>query len=228
MKRIKILKIIFEQEIKPYQVSKLRGAIANLIGNDGVLFHNHLSDNKLRYSYPLIQYKIANKKATLICIDKGTNEVNMLFNKDNLDIDLEGTRLNLTINSLNANYHIMQVWDKFFNYSIVNWLGLNSKNYEIYNKMDSEVERIQFLEKILVGNILSMAKGLGINVDKKIELKIQKIESSRVIKYKDADLTVFNMKFKANFFIPNNLGLGKGVSHGYGNVREIKKYKRDE
>jgi len=35
----------------------------------------------------------------------------------------------------------MQVWDKWFNYSILNWLALNPDNHKKYEDIKSEIEK---------------------------------------------------------------------------------------
>ena len=47
---------------------------------------------------------------------------------------------------------------KMINYHIHNWLPLNSDNYKKYQNISILSERINFLEKILIGNILSLQK----------------------------------------------------------------------
>ena len=55
--------------------------------------------------------------------------------------------------------------DKEYHYKVHNWLPLNSNNYKEYQGMDSIVNKIQLLERVLVGNILSLLKGIGVHVD---------------------------------------------------------------
>ena len=43
MKKIRVLKICFEQEIPSREIPGLRGTIIEKIGRDKILFHNHLS-----------------------------------------------------------------------------------------------------------------------------------------------------------------------------------------
>ncbi len=76
------------------------------------------------------------------------------------------------------------------------------------------VEKTQFLEQILRGNILSFAKGLGIFIDKQVECVITQLSEPTVKRYKDVKLTMFDAEFTTNVSIPDYAGLGKGVSKG--------------
>jgi hypothetical protein len=55
------------------------------------------------------------------------------------------------------------------------WLALNRENYRRYADAPSWHERRELLRKILVGNILSAAKGLGYTVDEQIRLDFGRV-----------------------------------------------------
>jgi len=222
MKQIKILYVSFKDEIKAYEIPAFRGAIAAKTGTDNLLFHNHLGNNKLNYSYPLIQYKRLNKKPTIVCVDQGVDEIHKFFENRNWGVKLSGRELDMKIDKLYMNEFKMQVWDKDFRYTIRNWIALNQENYRKYEETESLTERIAFLERILTGNLLAFAKGIEWTVDKQIRVRILEILGSRPVKLKSQRLMGFDIEFKSNVFIPNQIGLGKSVSLGYGVVRESK------
>jgi len=227
VKKLKVLEIIFNPEIQGRQISAFRGAIAEKVGLENILFHNH-TQNRLRYNYPYIQYKRLHKKAAIICIDQGVDEIYKLFNQPDWKINLNGEQLELKIEKLNVNSFSLNVWDKFFAYRIFNWLALNPENHKKFRSTDNLTERIKILEKILTANILSFAKGVNwqLEENKKIELHITNIIAEKVTKYKNIPHVAFDVEFKTNVFIPQHIGLGKAVSHGYG-VIYIKKHKQN-
>ncbi len=224
MKKIRILEIIFAPEIKGRQISAFRGAIANKVGHDSILFHNHIG-NGFRYSYPYIQYKRLRKKASIICVEQGVDEIYKLFNQPNWKINLNGDEIELKIEKLNVNAFNLNIWDKLFGYRIFNWLALNPENHKKYSSTDSLTEKIQILENILTANILSFAKGVNWQLEKKknIDVKISEIIGEKVTKFKNTPRVAFDIKFKTNVFIPQHIGLGKAASHGYGVVYAVKK-----
>jgi len=220
--KIKVLNITFENDLSFNDITKFRGAIINSLEDKEIsfLFHNHTQDG-FRYKYPLIQYKVYNKKAGILCIEEGTEQIHNYFNSSNHNLMIGDKKEEFKIESINLNQFTMQVWDKWFNYSIINWLALNSDNYKKYEELNSEFEKDEFLENLLKANILSFAKGIDWTIDKPINVRINEIQSIRKIKYKDQLRLSFNINFKTNVFLPNYIGLGKGVSIGYGTVKQI-------
>jgi len=186
------------------------------------LFHNH-EKNSFRYSYPLIQYKRIGKKPHLVCIEEGIDEVHHFFENKQEGLFLGKRPYELVVDQIRLNKFNMQVWDKSFNYLIQDWFPLNQKNYKTYKEITSEIKQFSFLEKILIGNILSFAKGVDWNIDKEIELKITNIIRTNHISLKGVKREAFTLNFKCNVFLPNYISLGKNASLGYGTVREIKK-----
>jgi len=220
MKKIRVLKICFEQEIPSREIPRLRGAIIEKTGRDKILFHNHIGEDGLRYAYPLIQYKVVDRKGCMICLDEGTDEIHAFLGQRNWDIHLGEQKMTLSIESLAANNFNLNVSDHQSTYSIDKWLAFNEENYKKYTALTALSDKISFLEKILTGNILSFAKGVGYNVEKNIEVHIQHIQREFFSKYKGAGLQAFDLTFRTNFSLPDFIGLGKGVSTGYGVVNK--------
>lgn len=127
-----------------------------------------------------------------------------------------------------VNQFNMNVWDKTFHYNIKNWVALSSDNYKKYIAIQNELEKEAFLEKILIGNIISMAKGIKWQIDKEVKLKIVSIDDEHFVAFKENKLHAFNLSFKTNVFLPTGIGLGKSVSFGFGNISSIKKSQVNE
>lgn len=219
MESIKTLIVRFDNELKRYELSKFRGAVIDLIGNDDVYFHNHFED-RLRYAYPLIQYKRINGKAALMCFNEGTDSIGRLFVSDQKNIRLGERELLLELNEMKANKFRVQVWDRLFKYRIRGWLPLNSENFARYKQLDSLIEKTDMLQRALVGNILSFGKGVGVHFDKQIECVITKFDEPFLVKHKQTSFMAFDVEFKCNVSIPDFAGLGKGASHGFGIVTQ--------
>lgn len=220
--------IKFCNEIRFCDIPYFRSGILQAMEYDAnLLFHNHISETEFRYSYPLIQYKRINKKAAIVCLGDGASVIGEFFVKQNLKVPIKGQIVELNIDSLKPRNYNVQIWDTMFVYRIRKWLPLNSENYERYQELEGVVERTSFLEKILIGNILSMAKGLDINIKEEIKCKILSIEPPRLMLAKGVKLMAFDVEFKTNFSIPEYVGLGKHASLGFGTVTK-KRYKNEE
>lgn len=220
LKKIKLLTVIFDADLKAYEIPAFRSAIIEKTGRENILFHNHLNDSEFLYKYPLIQYKVIGGKPCILCIDYGVDEIHKYFDKKDWNINIGDRWLEMKIASLNMNQFTMQVWDKKFQYTIRNWIALNQENVKIYEEMEGLAQKAAFLEKTLTANILSMAKGIDWQVDKPIEVKITEMHDMRPVSLKGRKLLGFNLDFSTNVFIPNYMGLGKSVSLGYGVVRQ--------
>ncbi len=116
----------------------------------------------------------------------------------------------------------MQVWNKKFDYSIHNWIALIQENYPKYQALEILTERISFLEKTLIANIISFAKGIEWTIDKPIKLHIKEIKDTKSVTLKGKKIKGFDMDFTCNVFLPNYIGLGKSVSLGFGVVKQKK------
>ena len=118
---------------------------------------------------------------------------------------------------------LIQTWEDTFDYHISRWLPLNSKNYQQYQNTEGLVEKIALLENILKGNLLSMLKGLDIHLEQELIVKITQLSEPYILYNKGIGMTAFNADFKCNLTIPNNVGIGKNASIGYGVVNLEKK-----
>ena len=223
VKQLRYLTIIFEPEIRAKQIPLFRGAIINKVGKELDLFHNH-SENGYIYRYPLIQYKRIKKHPAIICLEKGIDEIRHLFENPDWRLKLGEEEIELSVKDLKVRKVNLNVWDRMFNYKIFNWLALNEKNYKIYKEIESMVDKLQFLEKILVSNIVLFAKEIGWELpkDRKVQVKITHFLKDKKTYFKGVPLIAFDLVFKTNVFLPNYIGLGKGVSFGYGKLAKLK------
>lgn len=224
MKKLRLVEIIFDNEIRAEEINAFRGAVIKKVGRDSILYHNHIEET-FRFSYPLIQYKRINGYAAILSLGEGIEELPKLFTNPDLKITLNGREMELKIKKLRLNQYNLNVYDTYFYYRILNWIGLNEKNYRQYLEIEEATERIKLLERILVANILSFAKGIDwfIEEGKKVEVKILKIEKERMKKYKNLSKLMFDFEIKTNVFLPPHIGLGKAPSVGYGVVYKKEK-----
>lgn len=218
--KIKVLKIVFGQEISLKEIPLFRGAVIGSLESNDVLFHNHDGDG-LRYSYPLIQYKRIGGKAAIVCVGDGTGSIGEFFASGNFDVSIGERKVNLKVDSIDARKMLVQVWDTLFVYRIRKWLPLNKENYERFVGMDGLAEKYALLEQLMTGNILSFAKGIGIHFDDQVKCKITEVSTSMPIFYKGVRFMGFDAMFKTNVSLPDYVGLGKGVSLGMGMVKRF-------
>ncbi len=223
MPRLRTLEVIFDFEIAPYEVPAFRSAVIELVGREHVAFHNHVGDNGYHFRYPVIQYKRNRRNASIFCLDEGIEELYSLFNRKGNAINIGEQRYNLHLKHIAISQPFIQVWDKTFHYRLRNWLPLSQKNYQLYKEAQGLAERVAILERVLKGNILAFAKGINWRLDKELEVTIDDILAEKAITYKKIRMLAFDVNFTSNAYLPNQLGLGKGVSKGFGVLRHVRK-----
>lgn len=220
-KRVRVLTIRYANEIKQHEVPLFRGAVnAAMGGGANILFHNH-KDANYRYSYPLIQYKKIGSKAAILCLNEGVDEIGQILSLNNKILKLGNKETSIEMQSVDTTEVELCTQNKYQKFRIEEWMPFNADNFYIYLHTESLIERIMVLQKILTGNILSMAKGLGITVEGKVDVVITKLEPPNTVKHKGVTMMVFDMEFMVNTDLPQYIGLGKGVSMGHGTVTHI-------
>ncbi len=228
MKKIRTLLVKFDNVLHPQEVPAFRGAVIEKVGREHLLFHNHLNDRQYHFHYPMLQYKSIHRKPAILCLGEGIDEIHKLFNQDTWEINIKGKKTDLVIDKLNLGNITLNIWDKSYGYHLNKWLALSEINYEKFKNFSNEIDRINMLERILTGNILAFAKGVGWHIDQQIKLRITDLKRSKNLKYKNTYLLAFDLDFSANVFLPNYIGLGKGASHGYGMVKMKRKSENNE
>lgn len=216
MKTIHKLDFYFENELEFQEISKFRGAILSIINDADIVFHNHLEDSKFRYSYPLIQYKSIDGKAVIIALQDASLYLSDLINSFNTTIKLGKRTEVLKISKFIPNIFEVKEVELLHNYKITKWLPLNEHNFEAFKNIESFSEKTVFLEKILVGNIISFAKGIKMDVDFTLKCIITDIMKQDILIHKNIRFQSMDITFKSNIALPNLIGLGKGSSHGFG------------
>lgn len=223
MNNVKTLIIRFANEIRQQDLRFFRGAVIAAVGqSDSTLFHNHDGEG-FRYRYPLIQYKRIHKKAAIVCVGEGCDEIGAFFSRSDFRLQLGNQAEQLfEIEMVTPHRTVVQTWNDGFVYYINNWLPLNKENYQSYQQLEGIADRAQMLERILTGNILSACKGFGITIEGHIENKILQLDAPHPSIYKGVSWTNFDAVVRSNVSLPDYIGLGKGASLGHGIITSRK------
>jgi hypothetical protein len=218
MNKTKILIVKFKNPLKHSEVPFFRGAVNNVMTDTNPLFNNHSGDSFI-YTYPKIQYKRIKGNAAIVCVNEGAEIIGNFFNEMPPSLQIGNKQELFEIESINAYLHLIQIWDSLFEYNLSKWMPFNQDNYNKYSLLESITEKSKFLEDTLFGNFLSMTKGIGIQLSKSdIIAKITYVNDPIILKFKGVNMMTFNIIFKTNLYIPDYMGIGKGVSMGYGIV----------
>lgn len=216
---IEVLSVMLDVRLKDIELPFLRGALISKVSNSGTLFHGHLPDG-LRYSYPLIQYKKLGEYAAVVALQEAVPQLAELLLENTVPIKLRlGRRMvSASVSDVFRQNIDMSVSTVMRTFEISRWLPLNQENYDAYRTMDSLADKLAFLENLLLGNILSFAKGVGVFFEEQVRVSIVYILSTGTFKYKGVEMLGFDIQFRTNVRLPEFIGLGKGVSLGFGTI----------
>lgn len=238
------LSVSFEHNIFPHQISHWRGAVVDAVGWEDDFFHNHdnteviptvdklqngsdsvLVKEKIQasplkynylYRYPLIHYRVKKRKASIFAIREGTDSLKKWLFNNSGTIHMEGQSFPLRIWNMNERECVVRMTDEFKGYRIMDYQPLNKENYELWKKSDSLVSRLALLEQILAGHILGFTSSMNWRCSKRLEVQIMSIRKMYPVMTHGTKRLAFNLVYKANIDLPQEIALGKAVSHGFG------------
>ncbi|HEC87584.1 MAG TPA: hypothetical protein ENI49_06970 [Thermoplasmatales archaeon] len=220
MKKLKLLVLSLRTD-KPVKENsaKLRGYIGNKFP-EYILLHHHVDVVDNIYTYPKVQYKVIAGTPIIVGVEEGA-EVLKKISDDLKELKLGRRKYeikSIQMNQFNAEFGKCR---KNIKYKFLTpWLALNPENYKKYKETRDWKEKKEFLNSILVGNILSMCKGLDYIVMGR--LYAHSLLNENKVDYKAVPHLGFIGEFRINFKIPDFIGLGKGVSHGFGTVKKMR------
>lgn len=200
--------------VPEWQGRRLRGFFAAGQG-EGSLLHNHGEGGRALYRYPLVQYKILGGTPVVLAAESGIEAVQPLAASCR-ELTLGDRRyprgkLRLTLEEADIGDTEERLPYRF----LTPWFGLNQDNHRRYEAAGPE-ERRTLLNRVLAGNLLSMAKGLGLTVEGRLEVDSRLVPQP--VAFKGGTVLGFAGGFSVNYVIPELLGLGKSVSRGFGAV----------
>ena len=223
MPQIRYLKIRFNQDISVRDIPKFRAAIIEKTERVSSLFHNHASDTQVMYRYPLIQYKITENKASIVCLQSGTDDIHFLLQQKEMNLRIGAKKSDFEIEDVDLHYDTVEIKDTTTSYTLHNWLALNQKHYAQWRACaNDEKAQGEMLSRILRGNILSFAKGLDWWIEGRVEVEVTAVKAIKTRRFKQNEVLTFTVEFRTNVSLPEFVGLGKGVSVGFGVLEKNK------
>ena len=216
MEEIKI-RIKFDQTLTAGQATLLRGAISSAYPELGLL-HNHIG-TKYRYSVPLVQYKVIGGNAVILGLKEGADTLKKIaFERESYN--LGGKNLHVLERKVIIREVEFGTSNETLHYKFLTpWMALNENNFRRYVKAKPSDQKA-LLEKIFIGNLIALSKGLGYTVKEQIVVSHAMFLETDV-KLKGLPMIGFIGKFDVNFYIPELWGIGKSSSRGFGTTQLI-------
>ncbi|MGQ9788843.1 MAG: CRISPR-associated endonuclease Cas6 [Candidatus Hadarchaeaceae archaeon] len=185
---------------------------------DNPILNQHDPDQgKPIFQYPLIQYKIIEGLPILFGVEDGADELMRLFAAIR-EGDIRLGPLVIRGLTLKEGRVVLRETETQRYVFLTPWLAFNRKNLARFREEADWAKRKALLKGILVGNVLAMAKTVGIMIDFQIQIRT-KVDLLKVeIPRHDLVAHGFVGTFEANVELPPLIGLGNHVSLGFGTV----------
>ncbi len=167
-----------------------------------------------QFLYPRVQVKILNEQIYIIGIHEGVDPVIEIA--DRLDIlDFGNITFQVFDTEVNSNAdHFRQV-DRLVRYRFLTpWVALNQTTGSRYRFLNN-IERLAFLNRLLGQNIVFLAREMGVELKDKIFTKVN-LTSMFPKPVDERFWGAFSGEFRTNFLLPNYMGIGNGITRGYG------------
>ena len=219
MPLIPIMRVDFDADISPAEVPAFRGAVIEKVGVEQEAFHNHNNEeegNGYHYRYPLIQYKALEGRPAILFIGDAVQEARHLFRQPDWELSFTRRRIRARLVGSQTREYEVGPAPAPRPYRLRRWLALNQDNHRRFEETRSLAERARLLERVLAGHILGFASGVGVRFEERFELAIVEIEQQLIRSFEGVRSLTFDVRFEANLLLPPYIGLGKGVTQGFG------------
>ena len=172
-----------------------------------------------RYLYPRVQVKVLNEQIYIIGVGDGSDCVLQLIDKIST-LDFGNITFEVNDKNIIDMMDQFQQADQLMRYRFVTpWVALNQTTGRKYRALDNS-ERVNFLNKLLGQNIVFVAKELSLNLEDKVFTKVN-LSSLFPKPVDENNWGAFFGEFSTNFNLPNFIGLGNGITRGYGAIYSL-------
>ena len=169
-----------------------------------------------KFLYPRVQVKILNEQIYIIGIHEGVEPVLSLIEKFDI-FDFGNITFEIQNTDIEQGNQKFIPTDRLIRYKFITpWVALNQMTGGKYRFLTNQ-EKPSFLNRLLGQNIVFMAKEVGVNLNNKVFTKV-KVSSLLPKPVDDNKWGAFMGEFKTNFVLPNYIGVGNGITRGYGTI----------
>lgn len=199
--------------------ARWRGAAASIFADDPA-FHGHVGDRTIP-RYPEVHYRWVDGAPALFALGPAAQRV--------MAHPWPGTVVRLgdeEVTIVEADFRALAVTRSFsrrlVRYELrAPWIALNQENYARYRTESPGARRAE-LDRILVGNLLTMSQAFGWFFEA-TETVYAAFEPAGEVttSVKGVPLIGFEGTFVTNLALPDGLAIGRSVSHGFGWFRRV-------
>jgi len=171
------------------------------------------------HRYPVMQCKQIKSRLLVIGISQGADLLQEISSGEKKFRIGENT-CTISGRDQEIRNEVLTISDKIHTYEFLTpWLALNQQNAKKFYHLKGKPERDAFMQKILTGNLNTLAKSLDYDLpapltcQSRVRFKRERIHQENVM--------VFLGTLSTNLRIPDYLGIGQSVSQGFGTIRCI-------
>ncbi len=193
----------------PYQV---KGVMMNQFPDEEIV---PMLDGSYRqkFLYPRVQVKILNEQIYIVGINEGVDSIKAIAKKMDF-LDFGNITFQILDNEIEEHQNRFQPVSKLIRYRFVTpWVALNQTTGYRYRNLNN-ADRVNFLNRLLGQNI---AREMGMELEENIFTKVT-LSSLFPRQVDENNWGAFDGEFRANFVLPNYLGIGNGITRGYGTL----------
>ena len=196
----------------PYQV---KGVMMNQFPDEEIV---PMLDGSYRqkFLYPRVQVKILNEQIYIVGINEGVDSIKAIAKKMDF-LDFGNITFQILDNEIEEHQNRFQPVSKLIRYRFVTpWVALNQTTGYRYRNLNN-ADRVNYLNRLLGQNIVFMAREMGMELEENIFTKVT-LSSLFPRQVDENNWGAFDGEFRANFVLPNYLGIGNGITRGYGTL----------
>ena len=169
-----------------------------------------------KFLYPRVQVKILNEQIYIVGIGEGVDPIKSMVSQIDF-LDFGNITFQVLDSEIDEQSERFQPMSKLIRYRFVTpWVALNQTTGYRYRFLNNE-DRMKFLNRLLGQNIVFMAREMGMELEENIFTKVT-LSSLFPQPVDENNWGAFNGEFRTNFLLPNYLGVGNGITRGYGTL----------
>lgn len=213
MKALPILKIAFDTNISSKEIPAFRSATIRQLGISSAPFSSY---------YPQLQFKTRRsydqQQPLIVCLGKHPTFFQSLHQQGDWEANLNGRKVYMKVAHVKSTLYELRIQNGMQSYKLYNYQAFNTENYQQFKSLDV-TQKLPFITKCLQAHLHGFATGIGWFLESEIKVDVQRILKEKCIPYQGIQAHCFDLVFDCNLFLPEYIGLGKGIGHGFGVVR---------
>ncbi len=219
---MRLLYLIFDQPLDRRNIAGFRASVARAAGYEQDLLHNHRTDGSVQYRYPLVQYRSEAGRAGLIGLNEGAQAIYDWYSRSDNRLWWNDAEHNLALYRIDMQSVEIVFDEPPRRYRLTQWLALNERHYHNWQTITDPADQRAELERLLAAHILTFCRAVDWRLPQRLEVAIDDVLAVRRTRFLGVNVMGFDVNFHSNLALPYGIGLGKGVSHGFGVCREMR------